>query len=60
MRRFSLLSLFLTSTLLTASPFSEEQTVKKGSEISALLLQKLGSELKGQMETNGAMAALRL
>lgn len=59
MPRFPLLSLFLTSTLLSASPLSEEEIVQKGSDASALLLQKLGSELKGQMQTNGAMGALR-
>ncbi|MGA9045159.1 Tll0287-like domain-containing protein [Sulfuricurvum sp.] len=58
MRHFPLLSLFLTSTLLTASPLSEEQMVTKGSEASALLLQKLGGELKNQMQTNGSMGAL--
>lgn len=59
MRRFSLLSLFLASALLAASPLSEDQMVTKGSETSALLLQKLGGELKSQMQTNGAMGALR-
>jgi len=58
MIRYPLLSLILSSTLLIAAPVSEEQTIQKGSEVAATLIQKLGSELKNQMQISGAMGAL--
>jgi cytochrome c len=56
MKLLSLLSLSLASSLLLAS--TEEKATQKGGEVSSALLQKLGSELKLQMETSGAMGAL--
>jgi hypothetical protein len=58
MRRFFIIPLTLASTLLIASPSSEEQIALKGNQISSALLQKLGGELKNQMQTTGAMGAL--
>lgn len=58
MRRSFIIPLTLVSTLLIASPSAEEQATLKGNQISAALLQKLGSELKTQMQTSGAMGAL--
>ena len=58
MRLFFVIPLTLASTLLIASPSSEEQIALKGNQISNALLQKLGGELKTQMQTTGAMGAL--
>lgn len=51
------LSFILTSTLLLAT--SPETLVHKGNQASSALLQKLGSELKTHMQTNGAIDALK-
>jgi len=59
MYRFLFISFALSSTLLFAQPLSQEQAVQKGSAAAAALLQKLGGELKGQMQSGGPMAALR-
>ncbi|MDD2779937.1 DUF3365 domain-containing protein [Sulfuricurvum sp.] len=58
MRRFFVIPLTLASTLLIASPSVEEQATLKGNQISNALLQKLGGELKSQMQTGGPMVAL--
>ena len=53
------LTLFsLTSALLLASPMSDDEIVKKADQVSSILVQKLGGELKTQMQTNGAIGAL--
>lgn len=59
MYRFSLFSLCVTSSLLLAQPLTQEEAVQRGSAVSAVLVQRLGTELKGQMELGGPMAALR-
>lgn len=59
MNRFSLILLSFISSLLLAEPLSQEAAIQKGSAASAALLQKLGGELKRQMQTGGPMAALR-
>jgi hypothetical protein len=58
MRRFFVIPLTLASTLLIASPLTHEQVSLKGNQLSSALFQKLGGELKSQMQTNGAMSAL--
>lgn len=58
MGRFSLILLTLASTML-AQPTNEASKVQKGEAVSAALVQKLGSELKGQIQSGGPMAALR-
>lgn len=58
MKRFFVIPLTLASTLLIASPSVEEQATLKGNQISSVLLQKLGGELKSQMQTGGPMGAL--
>lgn len=58
MRRFFVIPLTLASTLLIASPSVEEQVTLKGNQISNALLQKLGGELKSQMQASGAIGAL--
>lgn len=58
MRRFFVIPLTLVSTLLIASPSVEEQATLKGNQISTALLQKLGGELKSQMQTSGPIGAL--
>jgi hypothetical protein len=58
MFRFSIISLSLCSLLLNGAPLSQEEIVIKGNQISATLLQKLGGEVKAQMQTNGVMGAL--
>jgi hypothetical protein len=58
MKCFFVIPLALTSTLLIASPSAEEQAILKGNQISSVLLQKLGGELKNQMQTGGPMGAL--
>ena len=53
------LALFsLTSALLLASPMSDDQIVEKGDQVSSMLVQRLGGELKAQMQNNGAIGAL--
>jgi hypothetical protein len=59
MNRLSLFSLLLASTLLTASPLTQEEMIQKGSTVSTLLVQKLGGELKTQMKTSGPLGALK-
>jgi cytochrome c len=56
MKPFFLLSLTLASSLLLAS--AEDKAIQKGNEVSSALLQKLGGELKTQLQTSGAMGAL--
>ncbi|MDD5051500.1 MAG: DUF3365 domain-containing protein [Sulfuricurvum sp.] len=58
MSRFSIFSLLILSSVLMADPLSQDQMVQKGAEVSATLIQKLGSELKTQMQANGPIAAL--
>lgn len=58
MKRFLPISLLFTSTLLLASPSTEEKAIQKGNDLSSAVLQKLGGELKSQMQTNGVMGAL--
>jgi len=58
MFRFSIISLTLSSLLLHATPLSQEEAIAKGNQVSAALLQKLGGEVKAQMQTNGVMGAL--
>ena len=53
MNRFSLVSLVFASSLLVAAPMTEEQMVAKGSAVSAALLQKLGGEVKKNMQAQG-------
>jgi cytochrome c len=52
------LSLLLSTTLLTAQPLSDNQAIQKGAEVSRILVQKLGNELKTQMQSSGPIAAL--
>lgn len=58
MKLFSLFSMTLASSLLYASPSSENRLLNKGNEVASALLQKLGSELKGKMQSSGPMGAL--
>lgn len=58
MKLFTLISLCLASSLLFASPSAEEKAIQKGDEVSSALLQKLGGELKNQLQTFGTMGAL--
>jgi len=58
MRRFFVIPLTLASALLAASPSTEDRAIAKGNEVSTVLLQKLGGELKAQMQTGGPMGAL--
>lgn len=58
MNRLPFISLMLTSSLLLAEPLTQEQAVQKGNDISAALIQKLGGELKGKMQSGGPVAAL--
>lgn len=58
MKRFSLISLALASTLLLAEPLTQEEAVQKGNNVSAALVQKLGGELKVQMQAGGPLGAL--
>lgn len=59
MKHFSFVSLALSSTLLLAEPLTQEEAVQKGENISAALVQKLGGELKAQMQAAGPLGALR-
>jgi hypothetical protein len=58
MKRFFIFPLTFATSLLLASPSAEEQAVAKGNETSALLIQKLGGELKAQMQSSGVLGAL--
>lgn len=58
MKYIFVIPLTLASTLLWASPSTEEQAIAKGNEASSLLVQRLGGELKIQMQTNGPLGAL--
>jgi len=51
-------SLFFIASLLIAEPLTQEQMIQKGTEVSTTLVQKLGSELKTQMQAGGPIAAL--
>ena len=59
MRPISLITLSIIPTLLFASPSADEAAKAKGDQISTMLLQKLGGELKSQMQTSGPLGALR-
>lgn len=59
MKRHLFLPLILASTIVTAAPLSDNQMIKKGDDVSSALIQKLGGELKTQMQTSGALGALR-
>lgn len=58
MNRKSSFSLFFISSLLMAEPLTQEQMIQKGTEVSSALVQKLGGELKTQMQSGGPIAAL--
>lgn len=58
MKFFSLFSITLSSSLLYASPSFENTLISKGNEVASALLQKLGGELKTQMQSSGALGAL--
>ncbi|ADR34249.1 cytochrome c family protein [Sulfuricurvum kujiense DSM 16994] len=58
MKRFIVIPLTLASSLLLASSSADEQAIAKGNQASALLVQKLGGELKIQMQSNSALGAL--
>lgn len=53
MNRNSLIALACISKLLVAAPASEEDAISKGAAVSAALLQKLGGEVKTNMQANG-------
>lgn len=53
MNRISLISLAFASSLIAAAPLSDDQAIAKGSAASAALLQKLGGEVKKNMEASG-------
>lgn len=59
MKRYLLLPLTLASSILLAAPSAEELALKKGDDVSSALIQKLGGELKAQMQSGGAVSALR-
>lgn len=58
MKHSIIFSLALVSSLASALPLSEEQIIAKGDEASALLVQKLGGELKSKMQESGPLGAL--
>ncbi|HZF71625.1 DUF3365 domain-containing protein [Sulfuricurvum sp.] len=58
MNQKSVFSLLFISSLLMAEPLSQEQMIQKGTEVSTALVQKLGGELKTQMQSGGPLAAL--
>ncbi|MDD2368840.1 MAG: DUF3365 domain-containing protein [Sulfuricurvum sp.] len=58
MKRLAVFSLFFIASLLIAEPLTQEQMIQKGTEVSTTLVQKLGNELKTQMQTGGPIAAL--
>lgn len=58
MLKYVLLSFVLSSVFVYAGVLSEEQAIQKGSAVSVALVQKLSSELKGQMQMKGAIEAL--
>ena len=53
MKIYSLILLSAAASLLCAAPLSDEQAIAKGSSASAALLQKLGGEVKSNMQANG-------
>ncbi len=53
MNRNTLIALACISSLLVAAPVSEEHAISKGAATSAALLQKLGNEVKINMQANG-------
>jgi hypothetical protein len=59
MKPISFIALTIIPALLFASPSGDEAAKAKGDQISAALLQKLGGELKNQMQTSGPLGALR-
>jgi len=58
MARFSLVPLVFVSSMLAAAPVSEEQMITKGAAASAALLQKLGGEVKTNMQSHGPVKTL--
>ena len=58
MNRSFLFYLPVFASLAFASPLSQEQLIARGGEVSAALVQKLGSELKAKMEAKGPLGAL--
>ncbi len=48
----------LAGVSLLAAPLTDEQAVAKGSSVSAALLQKLGGEVKKNMEASGPVKTL--
>ncbi len=54
----STFSLLYIASMLLAEPLTYEQMAQKGTEVSTALVQKLGGELKTQMQTGGPIAAL--
>ncbi len=56
MNRLSLIAVLLASTIASAE--TESAAIEKGSKASAALLQKLGGELKAQMQSGGPINAL--
>lgn len=58
MKRFFILPLTLVSSLVFAASSAKEEAIAKGHEASSALVQKLGGELKTQMQTNGPLGAL--
>ena len=58
MIKVSFVSLLVAATLSAAPLADQESTVQKASAASNALLQRLGSELVGQMQNGGPMAAL--
>ncbi|MBN2869756.1 MAG: DUF3365 domain-containing protein [Campylobacterales bacterium] len=53
MNRKTLIALACISSFLVAAPVSEEHAISKGAAASAALLQKLGGEVKTNMQANG-------
>ncbi len=58
MKRYFFIPFTLASAILSAAPLSDDQMIAKGDAVSSALVQKLGGELKTQMQTSGAIAAL--
>lgn len=58
MKRYFFIPLTLVSTVLFAAPSNDDQMIAKGDAVSSALVQKLGGELKTQMQTGGAIGAL--
>jgi predicted acyltransferase len=56
MMKFS--TLLLSTLILSSSLIADSKSMQIGDTVSTALIQKLGSELKAQMMTNGPVAAL--